>query len=275
LQDNSFDFRDVFINRTKKIIYAVSRTGYMVIKGKDFQKITPVNNIGTLLRLEELNKGMILIGERGIAIFDMEKNAITRTCQLPYKVVSISRYDNYPCIFDDHRRMHIIKSLDKIESTTLPFDGQVTSFASSKGTKIKAYGMNDGTIWFVNPQGKMQKLVGHRSRVTKMKIINWRIHSASYDGMLNLWIADRSKIEPMPIIQNDGWIMNFTFDDNKETVWCSDQKGNITESLISIPMMRQMLKNRLKRNLTQEEWNYYIGKNIPYETFIGRKGEQP
>ena len=56
---------------------------------------------------------------------------------------------------------------------------------------------------------------------------------------------------------------------------CSDQKGNITESLISIPMMRQMLKNRLKRNLTQEEWNYYIGKNIPYETFIGRKGEQP
>ena len=275
LQDSRFDFRDVFINRTKKIIYAVSRTGHLVLKGNNLFKVIPVDNLGTLIKLEPLNNDMLLVGERGMAIFDMEKNAITRTCQLPYKVVSVHRYDNYPCIFDDHQRMLLIKGLDKIESTKLPFDGQVTSFASSKSTKIKAYGMNDGSIWYVNPQGKMQKLVGHRSRVTKMKIIDWRIHSASYDGLLNLWIVDRSKIEPMPIIQNDGWIMNFTFDDKKEAVWCSDQKGNIAESLISIPMMRQMLKNRLKRNMTHEEWNYYIGKNIPYETFIGRKEGQP
>ena len=275
LQDSRFDFRDVFINRSKKIIYAVSRTGQLVIKGKDIFKIIPVDNIGTLIRLEDLNKDMILIGERGMALFNMEQNAITRTSKLPFKVVSISRYDNYPCLFDDHRRVHIIKGFDKIESKSLPFEGQVTAFASSKSTNIKAYGMSDGTIWYVNPEGKRQKLVGHRSRITKMKIINWRIHSASYDGLLNLWIADRSKIEPMSIIQNNGWIMNFTFDEKKEAVWCSDQKGNITESLISIPLMRQMLKSHVTRNLTREEWNYYIGKNIPYETFIGRKEGRP
>lgn len=275
LQDSRFDFRDIFINRTKNLIYAVSRTGQLIVKGKDLFKIIPVDNIGTLIRLEELNKGMLLIGERGMAIFDMEQNTVTRTRQLPFKVVSISRYDYYPCVFDDHRRVHIIKSLDDIESKTLPFDGQVTAFASSKGTKIKAYGMSDGTIWYINPEGKRQKLVGHQSRITKIKIINWRIHSASYDGLLNLWIANRSKIEPMPIIQNNGWIMNFTFDEKKEAVWCSDQKGNITESLISIPLMRLMLKSRVMRNLTREEWNYYIGKHIPYESFIGRKEGQP
>jgi hypothetical protein len=31
------------------------------------------------------------------------------------------------------------------------------------------------------------------------------------------------------------------------------------------------LKSLLKRNLTREEWNFYIGQNIPYETFIGKE----
>ncbi len=274
LQDNRFDFRDIFIDRTRKILYAVSRTGHLVVKGKNIFKVIPVDDLGTLIRLELVDKDMMLVAEHGLAMIDTEHYAISRSRQLPFKVVSTSRYNYSACLFDSNHRMHVIKSIDKIESTTLPFDGQITAFASSKGTKIKAYGMSDGSIWYVNPKGKMQKLVGHRSRITKLKIINWRIHSASYDGVLNLWIADRDKIEPMPIINNDGWIMNFTFDDKKDAVWCSDQKGNITESLISIPMMQAMLKNRLTRNMTREEWNYYIGRNIPYETFIKRKEGQ-
>jgi hypothetical protein len=31
--------------------------------------------------------------------------------------------------------------------------------------------------------------------------------------------------------------------------------------------MVEKVKKKLKRNLTTEEWNYFIGKNIPYETF--------
>jgi hypothetical protein len=27
------------------------------------------------------------------------------------------------------------------------------------------------------------------------------------------------------------------------------------------------LQKQLKRNLTHDEWSYYIGRNIPYETF--------
>jgi hypothetical protein len=35
--------------------------------------------------------------------------------------------------------------------------------------------------------------------------------------------------------------------------------------------MVDVLKKKLKRNLTAEEWNYYIGKNVPYEVFINGK----
>ena len=37
---------------------------------------------------------------------------------------------------------------------------------------------------------------------------------------------------------------------------------------ISIPTMVDKVKKKLKRNLTTEEWNYFIGQNIPYEKFV-------
>ena len=216
-------------------------------------------------------KQVLLIGEQGIAQVDTKNRTIARSRPFSFKSVSISRADNYPCIFDNQGHMHIVKGYDQIETKKLPFKGQVTAYASSKSSNIKTYGMSDGTIYYVNPKGQIQKMVGHRSRISKIKIINWRIYSASYDGRVNLWLADQPKIEPMTIITTNGWIMNFTFDEKKEYLWCGDQKGTLTESLISVPMMRKMLKEKLKRNLTREEWDYYIGRNIPYEAFIGKE----
>jgi hypothetical protein len=40
--------------------------------------------------------------------------------------------------------------------------------------------------------------------------------------------------------------------------------------------MADMVQKRLKRNFTQSEWNYYIGANVPYESFINDgKEEKP
>ena len=274
MRNSAYDFRDIYIDRKKRLVYAVSRTGHLVIKNRQTEKVLEVHGIGTLLHIDPAGKQMILFGENGMALLDTEKQAITRTRQLSFKSVVVSSDNDNPCIFDNQGRMHLVKTFDQIETSKVPVSGQVTAFASSKETKIKAYGMSDGSIYYINPKGKTQKLVGHRSRISKIKIINWRIHSASYDGKVNLWLADQAKIEPMPIITTNGWIMNFTFDLNKEYVWCGGQKGTLTEALISVPMMRQMLKKKLKRNLTQDEWNYYIGRNIPYESFIGKEAKR-
>ena len=114
----------------------------------------------------------------------------------------------------------------------------------------------------------MQKLVGHRSRISKMKMNGRRLFSSSYDGSVNLWISDNEKIEPMTLLQTSNWIMNFQLDSTKETVWMCDAKGNLTSVNISIDKMVDTMKKKLKRNLTTEEWNYYIGPNVPYEAFV-------
>ena len=40
--------------------------------------------------------------------------------------------------------------------------------------------------------------------------------------------------------------------------------------------MKERLQKKIKRNFTSDEWNYYIGQNVPYEQFIhkGKEGNR-
>ena len=65
--------------------------------------------------------------------------------------------------------------------------------------------------------------------------------------------------------------MTFTYDPQKANIWTGDQRGNLTEALINLSTMINRLKNRLKRNLTRDEWKYFIGSNVPYEEILGKE----
>jgi hypothetical protein len=34
-------------------------------------------------------------------------------------------------------------------------------------------------------------------------------------------------------------------------------------------MIAQYIRQKVKRDFTPEEWNYYVGKEIPYRRFLG------
>jgi hypothetical protein len=52
------------------------------------------------------------------------------------------------------------------------------------------------------------------------------------------------------------------------TIWIGDFKGNLTAVNLSIPQMVQAIRKRIKRNFTRDEWNSYIGIDVPYEEFV-------
>lgn len=263
-----FDFRDVFIDRARGIVYAVSRTSHiLVIVNDKVQKIISVN-IPKLQRMEQLdnkNDRFILFGEKAIGLYDANAQEVVKVKPVPYPFVCITRYDGSPLAFDDHGTQYVCRDFDNIEKTRVPVSGQATAFAESKNQHLKAYGMSDGTINFIDASGRVQKLKSHRSRISKLKINGVRLYSSSYDGTLNLWMTSAAKIEPITLFTTEGWIVNFTYDPQKIYIWTGDQKGNLTEALISVPTMTERLKGKLKRNLTRDEWAYYVGKNVPYE----------
>lgn len=274
-KDSHYDFRDVLIEKISGNIYAVSRTGHLVVILNDLKtvKVIPLENMLHPMRLHDFSeKNLIVIGEQSIAVVDIKRNIINTTKQLPFKVTMASRKAKLPLLFDDKGYMHLVEGLDKFDTTKIPVQGNVTAYCESKNTGMEAFGMSDGTIW-LNHRGEMQKLVGHSSRISKMKLNGRRLYSASYDGKVNLWITDKDKAEPMQLLANGSWIMHFNFDSTKNTFWLGDMKGNLKAVNISVPEMIKEVRKRIKRDFTKEEWNYFIGQNVPYESFLVRSEE--
>ena len=260
-----YDFRDIYIDRLRNVIYALSRSGHLIIIDPDKKVQVLTVNIQNLKELDTTDRQFILFGEEGMALLDTEKRTIIQEKKLPFHIVCASRTDNYPIIFDDKGRMHIVKSFSNIVTSQVPFKGQVTAYVESSNQHLTVYGMSDGSINIMNGKGQQTRLVGHLSRISKVKADGNRLYSSSYDGTLNLWLTNSAKIIPMPLFTTKGWIINFTFDLQKYFVWSGDQNGNLTRALISVPEMLRRLRAKLKRNMTREEWNYYVGRNVPYE----------
>lgn len=270
-KNNQYDFRDLFIDKTTKTIYAISRTGQLVVipeNQKDI-KTVEIEQMEHPMEIDYINDdNLLIIGEKSLAQFDKKRQIIRNIKQIPFRVIACSRKQYRPMLFDDKGNMHMVKGLENFISSKVPVSGKVTAYCESKNTGFEAYGMSDGTIWLIDKQGKTQKLIGHRSRISKMKLNGRRLFSSSYDGQFNLWISDNENIEPMTLLQMNSWITCFTFDTSKNTFWMGDAKGNITSANMSIPAMVKEIQTKLKRNLTKEEWNYFIGHKIPYEKFI-------
>ena len=273
-KDKNFDFRDVYINPNDNTIYAISRNGFLYIKnGKNVKMIEVplVRPFKIQLCLDE--RYLLLIGENNLAKFDQTTHTIVATKDLDFKVVLAVSFENMPSLFDDKGRMHIVKDINKIETRKNPISGQITAFASND-SGLQAYGMKDGTIYLFDKNGNYRKLVGHRSRVSRIRINENRLFSSSYDGTINLWITNSDKVEPITLFTSNSWILYFNYDRSKNYLWLGDQKGNMSQVLISVPMMVERIKHKLKRDFTQTEWNYYIGEKIPYESFLSNKGKE-
>jgi WD40 repeat protein len=269
--NRNYDFRDIYIDAASQL-YAVSRSGHLVVKNAKGTVSLPLDGVVHPQAISLMTDSTLLVvGERSMAIYDPKRHAIVNTRLLDYRVTAVSRVDYMPLLFDDQGRMHAIKNINAYKSKRVPIDGQVSTYASSKNTHTEAYGMTDGTIYLVTSDGTVHKLIGHRSRISKMKINGHRLYSSSYDGTLCLWLTNSKKIEPMTLFNNDNWIMDFTFDNSKDYVWTANQNGTLTEALISVPKMVQKIKDGLKRDFTRKEWDYYIGENIPFESFTGKE----
>ena len=275
LSNKDFDFRDVYIG-SDKTIYAVSRSGHLVVINGNATRVVDVVNLDFPMAVTPLDdKSLLLAGDHGLAVYDIARKMIVATRELDFRLTAMGRYESRPVIFDDRGRQHLVKDINELETKALPFQGRVTSFASSKTSRKQVFGLSDGSIYLYDENSrKLTKLEGHLSRISKLKLNNHRLVSSSYDGTVQFWNTASAKIEPMALVTADSWITIFNFDNTKNYAWIGDQNGNVTEALLSVPMMVDVLRKKLKRNFTRDEWDYYIGREVPYETFVDDNGKE-
>jgi hypothetical protein len=78
------------------------------------------------------------------------------------------------------------------------------------------------------------------------------------------WMIDDTQIKPITLFQSNSWLTDFAFNNNKDYIWTGEHNGSITQYLISMPKIAERLRQNVKRDFTKDEWNYYVGKGIPF-----------
>ena len=269
MSDRRYSFRDAYSSKYGRD-YAVSHTGHLVVADGKEMRVLNLEHVDCPFSLRSMNSSsqLLIIGVHSIALMDLATDEIIGTRQLDFRVISTGRCNGFPLLFDDRGGMHQVRSLDDISNEKVPVPGLVTAYASRYGSGMAAYGMSDGTIWLVDEKGLVSRLVGHLSEVTKLKFDGSKLYSSSYDGKLYFWKTDEAKIEPITLFQTDSWLTDFTFSKDMDYIWTGEQNGTVTEYLVSVPKMVQRLRKNVKRNFTQEEWDYYVGKGIPYRELV-------
>lgn len=280
--NKNYDFRD-FLLFPNGMIYVVSRTGDLLMFNPNGSYVlyTIPEAVHPFRLYARNNTEIAVVAENGIFIIEMGNLKIDKTIIYDSPINIIGRRNgNELMLFD---KTNIVRVLDlddlKQKTETLSFKDKVFSYNSLQDRNIQVYGTIDGTIIVLDDQGNINRLVGHQSRVSR---ISWvyksfyrlpqqnMIISSSYDGTIKLWDLRTEKIEPINVFSSNSWVVCYRFENTGNYLWTGGQNGTISHIVISVPLMAETILKSLKRDFTIEEWEYYIGNNIPYESYLGR-----
>jgi len=111
-------------------------------------------------------------------------------------------------------------------------------------------------------------LRGHSARVVDVNFSpdNRLIASSSFDGSIHIWNAQNLNARPVVIREHGSWVRTVAFNSSgNKLVSGSRQETRLRKWTTSPGEMASMICEKLSRNMTQSEWNQYIGEDIPYK----------
>lgn len=136
------------------------------------------------------------------------------------------------------------------------------------GTRLAA-GTVKGEIKILEiPTGSLlTTLGGHSARVADLEFSpdNTLLASTSFDGTIRLWNAQNLNSSPVVLREHGSWVQAVAFSSNGNyMVTGSRQEARLRAWTTNSRELASMICEKLTRNMTQTEWNQFIGEDIPY-----------
>lgn len=165
--------------------------------------------------------------------------------------------------------VHLMASTGKGEEIPGNFyHAAVTAFGYCPENGQLAIGYDDGTLLLTGSDGKViQRLVAHRSAISGISIRQNKLYSCSYDRTICLWNLETERQEAVTILESSSWLQAMEFSLDGIHLFAGDGNGNLYQLSVSPEDMADFVQRRLSRNFTPEEWVYYMGNQIPFETY--------
>lgn len=144
----------------------------------------------------------------------------------------------------------------------------VTALCHSPERESLAVGYADGTLLLTGTDGKnIRRLVAHRAAISSIYLLGDKLYSCSYDRTLRLWNLSAERLEAVTVLEGSSWLLTMAFSPDGTNLFAGDADGNLYRMSVLPDSMATRIRHKLSRNFTPEEWTYYIGNRIPYETY--------
>lgn len=159
-----------------------------------------------------------------------------------------------------------IDSSEKIAKSKLSKGiGQVCSMAWSNSGK-GALGNTKGQIFILDNHGNSYfNIKGHKSSVSCLAFVDGYLYSTGYDGYFYMWDIRGNKYESTTLSHESSWIQSMYVASDSRLVLLGLASGKVSQIFINPNILAQGIKKSLQGGLSQQDWNYYIGSQIPYE----------
>ena len=261
--DETYSFRDMCIDENE-IIYALSFDGRLLINnGKQNLTIQLPETSGFTRLCLNGNKHLMVFSYNNYYLFDIETRSIEKFCPLNGRPSAITRKGNSCLVFCQNHDCYEIGEDGVLTTVSNDIKGNVTAASWNNDLQILALGFDDGEIGiYDNNYMEKSRLLAHQSQISQLDFIGSLLFSSSYDCTLALCDALKDKQEPVVMAKRSEWIKCFCIGDDN-TIWIGDHTGTVTHVMTSPDKMAQTIQNQLSRDMTDEEWQYYLGNNIP------------
>ena len=149
----------------------------------------------------------------------------------------------------------------------------VTSYYHNNQNGSHLLGTESGEIYVIDRNGRvMSTMSGHTGAITSIKALKQSVVSTSYDHTMRFWsFASMTSIAESIEFRFESWPLSFVVDNDSQMIWIGNEAGKMNRFCTSATKNAIATQALLNREFTKDEWNYYIGKSVPYRTFMKTK----
>ena len=98
--------------------------------------------------------------------------------------------------------------------------------------------------------------------------------TGSLDNTIKIRNTQNPESQPVIIQNHDGWVTSLAYDSGHKKIISGGLDRNIIIQSVDIEELAKKIKHDIKRELTSEEWNEYLGEDIPVVRTISEKYEK-
>lgn len=271
LANSAYDFRRILIAPDKSSAVVLSFSGHLI--QVDMNYAIQVYDLGLKETFDMAWDGdKILVACRNGQLYHFSFDDKSTKLYYTHAVHPTALYsrNNEVYLGDEKGRLYQLMANGKMKTVWSKINQPITAIYKDQQEAI-SIGYRNGLVVYGNPEeGEMQELVGHLSTITSIKSRKGILYTSSYDGTVRSWNVNKNSnvINYTIIAEPKKWVYSFILVPNKQVMMTGNGDGSLYMIYTSPKKMAKALKQKLKRNFTQEEWNDYIGEISPYEKYM-------